>query len=102
MGIMSIDLYIIPLLMFSSSLVGILINRDNIILILISIEIMLFSLSINFGVIFHSVWNSKSLMIILCIITVAAVESAIGLSIMILFYKVRGSFSLRFLNLLKG
>jgi len=41
-------------------------------------------------------------MIILCIITVAAVESAIGLSIMILFYKIRGSLSLRFLNLLKG
>ena len=99
---MAFDFHILPLLMFSSSLIGILVNRDNIILILISIEIMLFSLSINFAVIFYSFWNYKSLMIILCIITVAAVESAIGLSIMILFYKIRGSLSLRFLNLLKG
>lgn len=46
--------------------------------------------------------NCIGLVIFIFIITVAAVESAIGLSIMISFYKVKGSISIRLLNLLKG
>lgn len=46
--------------------------------------------------------NSIGLVIFIFVITVAAVESAIGLSIMISFYKVKGSISIRLLNLLKG
>lgn len=92
----------LPLLMFILSVIGIIINRSNIILVLICIEIMLLSISLNF--LLHS-YVSESLLgqiSSVYIITVAAVESAIGLSIMISFYKIRGSIAIRFLNLLKG
>ena len=78
------------------------INRTNIILLLISIEIILRSISLNFLIAASSINNFTRLVIAVFIITVAAVESAIGLSIMISFYKTKWSISIRFLNLLKG
>nr|YP_010889996.1 NADH dehydrogenase subunit 4L [Bargmannia elongata]WJJ69983.1 NADH dehydrogenase subunit 4L [Bargmannia elongata] len=96
------SLYFLPFIIFTISIIGIILNRSNIILILICIEIMLLSISIN--LILHSVLLETILGQIysIYIITVAAVESAIGLSIMISFYKLKGSISIKFLNLLKG
>ena len=102
MRIMIFSIYSLPFIIFTLSIIGIILNRSNIILILICIEIMLLSISISF------ILNSILLETIIgqlysiYIITVAAVESAIGLSIMISFYKIKGSISIRFLNLLKG
>ncbi len=96
------DLTFAPLVIFSLSLLGIILNRTNIILLLICIEIMLLSMTLNF-LIYGLLLNSISTQIgAIYIITVAAVESAIGLSIMIAFYKIKGSISIRFLNLLRG
>nr|YP_010118125.1 NADH dehydrogenase subunit 4L [Turritopsis lata]QQW46725.1 NADH dehydrogenase subunit 4L [Turritopsis lata] len=92
----------LPLIMFSLSLIGIVINRSNIILILICIEIMLLSVCLNFLVNSFLIDNLLGQIYSIYIITVAAVESALGLSIMISFYKVKGSISIRLLNLLKG
>lgn len=102
MRIMILNLNFLPLILFILSIMGILINRSNIILILICIEMMLLSISLNFLI--HA-FILDSLLGQICsiyIITVAAVESAIGLSIMISFYKLKGSISIRFLNLLRG
>jgi len=102
MRIMSLNLEFLPLLIFFLSIIGLLLNRSNILLILINIEIMLLSLSLNFLI---SCYYSNILsgqIISIFVITVAAVESAIGLSIMISFYKLRGSVSIKLLNLLKG
>lgn len=96
------DLTFVPLIIFSLSLLGIILNRTNIILLLICIEIMLLSMTLNF-LIYGLLLSSISTQIgAIYIITVAAVESAIGLSIMIAFYKIKGSISIRFLNLLRG
>jgi len=96
------DLTFVPLVIFSLSLLGIILNRTNIILLLICIEIMLLSMTLNF-LIYGLLLSSISTQIgAIYIITVAAVESAIGLSIMIAFYKIKGSISIRFLNLLRG
>lgn len=91
-----------PLLLFALSLLGIVINRSNIILILICVELML--LSVSFFFLVHALVTDSILgqVVALWVITVAAVESAIGLSIMIAFYKLKGSISIRFLNLLRG
>nr|ALO20746.1 NADH dehydrogenase subunit 4L [Euphysa aurata] len=96
------EINFLPLLLFNLSLIGLMINRSNILLILISIEIMLLSLSLNF--IITSIYNESIIgqIIAIFITTVAAVESAIGLSIMIAFYKIRGSISIKLINLLKG
>ena len=102
MRIMFIDFNFLPILIFSLSLLGITINRTNIILLLICIEMMLLSICLNFLIIAYFISNTIGLIIFIFIITVAAIESAIGLSIMISFYKVKGSISIRFLNVLKG
>ena len=102
MRIMIIEFNFLPIILFSLSFLGIIINRTNIILILICIEMMLLSICLNFMIITLSVNNSLGLVIFIFVITVAAVESAIGLSIMISFYKVKGSISIRLLNVLKG
>ena len=102
MGIMFFSIYSLPFLIFILSIIGIIINRTNIILILICIEIMLLSITLNlmvYSITFETVMGH---VYSIYIITVAAVESAIGLSIMISFYKIKGSISIRFLNLLKG
>ncbi len=96
------EITLLPLIVFLLSLLGVIINRTNIILLLLCIEIMLLSMTMNFltyGFLNQSISAQISAIFI---ITVAAVESAIGLSIMISFYKIKGSLSLRFLNLLKG
>jgi NADH:ubiquinone oxidoreductase subunit K len=69
---------------------------------LICIEIMLLSITLNFLIQSFLTDAIIGQITSLWIITVAAVESAIGLSIMISFYKLKGSISIRFLNLLKG
>lgn len=102
MRVMFFSIYSLPFLIFILSIIGIIINRTNIILILICIEIMLLSITLNlmvYSVTFETVMGH---VYSIYIITVAAVESAIGLSIMISFYKIKGSISIRFLNLLKG
>nr|YP_010890064.1 NADH dehydrogenase subunit 4L [Praya dubia]WJJ70088.1 NADH dehydrogenase subunit 4L [Praya dubia] len=89
-------------IIFIISIMGIIINRSNILLILILIETMLLSISINF--IINSITNNNNIgqIYTLYIITVAAVESAIGLSIILTFYKLKGGISIKLLNLLKG
>ena len=77
-------------------------NQTNIILILICIEVMLLSISLNFLIYAYTLNNILGQLSAIYVITVAAVESAIGLSIMISFYKIKGSISIRFLNILKG
>nr|ALO20798.1 NADH dehydrogenase subunit 4L [Plotocnide borealis] len=97
-----IQLFLLPLIIFMLSILGIMLNRSNIILILICLEIMLLSLALNFLIITCQNFSLFGQVVSLYIITVAAVESAIGLSIMIVFYKIKGSISIKYLNLLKG
>nr|WJJ70124.1 NADH dehydrogenase subunit 4L [Praya sp.] len=89
-------------IIFIISIIGIIVNRSNILLVLILIETMLLSISIN--LILNSIINNNNIgqIYTLYIITVAAVESAIGLSIILTFYKLKGSISIKLLNLLKG
>lgn len=102
MRIMITNLNFLPLIIFILAIIGILINRSNIILILICVEMMLLSISLNFLIHSFIINSILGQMCSIYVITVAAVESAIGLSIMISFYKLKGSISIRFLNLLKG
>nr|YP_010890108.1 NADH dehydrogenase subunit 4L [Craseoa lathetica]WJJ70144.1 NADH dehydrogenase subunit 4L [Craseoa lathetica] len=96
------SLKIFPLLLFILSIIGIILNRSNVLFIFIFIEILFISIIINLMIIslFHeSIINQ---LYSLYIITIAAIETSIGLSILISFYKLKGSISIRLLNLLKG
>ena len=81
---------------------GIFFNRKNIIIMLMSIELMLLAINLNF--IIFSVYLDDLLgqIFAIFILTVAAAESAIGLSILIIFSRIKGSLAIDFINLMKG
>jgi len=86
--------------LFAIGLFGILMNRENLILILFSIELMLISINLNF--LFFSLYLDDLLgeIFSLLVLTIAASESAIGLAIIIIFFRTRGSINLNQINLL--
>ena len=86
--------------LFCLGLYGIILNRQNIIIILMSIEILLLSINLNFlyfSIILDDIMGQVFSLVIL---TVAASESAICLAIMIVFYKLSGNIDIYKLNLL--
>ena len=100
--VMEMQFCTLPLLLFVLSLLGISINRSNIILILVCFEMMLLSIILSFLFATYFLDNNLGQIASIFIMTMAAVESAIGLSIMIVFSKLKGSVAIRFLNVLKG
>jgi NADH-quinone oxidoreductase subunit K len=92
----------VSLLLFLLGVWGIFLNRKNIIVMLMSIELMLLAINMNF--VFFSVYLDDLVgqMFALFVLTVAAAESAIGLALLVVYYRVRGTIAVEFINLLKG
>ena len=89
-------------ILFVFGVFGIFINRKNVITILMSIELILLSVSINL-VAFSAYSNDLSGQIFsLFILTVAAAEAAIGLAILVVYFRNRGSISVDDINVMKG
>lgn len=90
------------ILLFLIGVIGIIINRKNIIILLMCIELIL--LAINFLLLTSSILldNINGQIFAFYILVVAASESAIGLSILVAYYRVRGSIAIKYINLLKG
>jgi len=89
-------------ILFFIGILGLFFVRRHIIILLLAIELIF--LAINFNFLIFSVFLDDLLgqFYALAIITVAASESAIGLAILVIFYRLRGSISLDIINLLKG
>lgn len=92
----------VPMILFIIGLSGIFLNRKNLLIILMSIEIILLAINMNF--IIFSVYLDDLLgqVFALLILTVAAAESAIGLAILVIYYRARGTISIEQIHLLKG
>ena len=92
----------VAMILFFIGLSGIFLNRKNILLLLMSIELML--LAINFNFIVFSVFLDDVLgqLFALLVLTVAAAESAIGLAILVVYYRIRGTIAIEFINLMRG
>lgn len=92
--------FFLHIFLFIIGLFGIIINRQNLILILISIELILLSINLNF--LFFSFYLDDLMgeIFTLIILTVAAAESAIGLAIVIVFFKIRGTIHVNSISLL--
>jgi NADH-quinone oxidoreductase subunit K len=92
----------VSLLLFLLGVWGIFLNRKNIIVMLMSIELMLLAVNMNF--VFFSVYLDDLVgqLFALFVLTVAAAESAIGLALLVVYYRVRGTIAVEFINLLKG
>ena len=80
--------------LFIISLIGIVVNRQNILITLMCIELVLLSLNLNFIVFSIYLDDLYGQLFSLFILTIAASESAIGLAIIIIYYRIRGSISM--------
>lgn len=93
---------LISVLLFIIGLLGIFLLKKNLIIILMSIELML--LAINFNFIIFSVYLDDVIgqIFALFILTVAAAESSIGLAILVIYYRLKGVISINLVNYIKG
>ena len=93
---------IIPAISFFIGVSGIIFNKKNAILILISVELML--LAINFIFLTSSIYLDDRIgqIFALLILTVAAAESSIGLGLLVVYYRMQGSVSIDSINLMRG
>ena len=89
-------------ILFLLGIVGIIVNRKNIIILLMSVELMLLSINFLLLTISSFIDDVTGQVFALYILVVAAAESAIGLSILVAYYRVKGSISVKFINLLRG
>ena len=89
-------------LLFTLGICGIFLNRKNVITILMSIELMLLAININFVAFSVYLGDLVGQVFTLFILTVAAAEAAIGLAIVVVYYRNRGNISVENINQMKG
>ena len=102
---MEIGLYhylVLAALLFTIGVFGIFLNRKNVIVILMSIELMLLAVNINFVAFSSYMGDLAGQVFALFVLTVAAAESAIGLAILVVFFRNRGSIAVEDISSLKG
>jgi NADH-quinone oxidoreductase subunit K len=88
--------------LFSLAVIGIFLNRKNLIVLLMAIELMLLAVNTNFVAFSHYLGDMQGQIFVFFILTVAAAESAIGLAILVLLFRNRSSVNVDELNALKG
>ena len=89
-------------ILFSLGIFGIFLNRKNVIIILMSVELMLLAVNLNLVAFSNFLHDLTGQVFAMFVLTVAAAESAIGLAIMIAFFRNRGSIEVEDVNVMKG
>ncbi len=89
-------------LLFALSVIGIYLNRRNLIVLLMAIELMLLAVNMNFVAFSHYLGDMAGQVFVFFILTVAAAESAIGLAILVVLFRNRSTISVDELDTLKG
>ena len=89
-------------ILFSISIAGIFLNRKNVILLLMAIELMLLAVNMNFIAFSHYLNDLSGQVFVFFILTVAAAEAAIGLAILVVLYRNRTTINVQDLENLKG
>lgn len=92
----------IAAILFTLGIFGIFLNRKNVIIILMSVELMLLAVNINLVACSAYAGDLVGQIFALFILTVAAAEAAIGLAILVVFFRNRGSIAVEDVNLMKG
>jgi len=93
---------IVAALLFVISVAGIFINRKNLLILLMCIELMLLAVNINFVAFSHFLGDVTGQVFVFFVLTVAAAEAAIGLAILIVLFRRRRTINVDDLNSLKG
>ena len=89
-------------ILFTLGIFGIFLNRKNVTVILMSIELILLAVNINMVAFSSHLGDIVGQIFTLIVLTVAAAEAAIGLAILVVFYRNRGSIAVEDINLMKG
>ncbi|MTI63096.1 NADH-quinone oxidoreductase subunit NuoK [Methylophaga sp.] len=96
------DYLILAALLFSLAVAGIFLNRKNIIILLMCIELMLLAVNLNFIAFSHFSGDPAGQVFVFFILTVAAAEAAIGLAILVLLFRNLSTINVSEINSLKG
>jgi NADH-quinone oxidoreductase subunit K len=96
------DYLIVAAVLFAISIAGIFINRKNLLILLMAIELMLLSVNINFLAFAYFLNDIHGQVFVFFILTVAAAESAIGLAILVVLFRARRTINVAELKQLKG
>ncbi len=102
---MTIGLYnylTVAAILFTIGVMGIFLNRKNIIIILMSVELILLAVNINFVAFSSYLGDLVGQVFALFVLTVAAAEAAIGLAILVVYFRNRGTIAVEDVNLMKG
>ena len=89
-------------ILFALSVIGIFLNRRNLIVLLMAIELMLLAVNLNFVAFSHYLGDMAGQVFVFFILTVAAAESAIGLAILVVLFRNRATINVDELDSLKG
>ena len=96
------EVLVLAALLFCISVAGIFINRKNVIILLMCIELMLLSVNLNFIAFSHFLGDLHGQVFVFFILTVAAAEAAIGLAILVVLFRNRNTINVVDLDTLKG
>jgi NADH-quinone oxidoreductase subunit K len=89
-------------ILFTLGIFGIFLNRKNVIIILMSIELMLLAINLNLVAFSAFLGDLAGQVFAMFVLTVAAAEAAIGLAILVVYFRNRGSIEVEDINLMKG
>ena len=92
----------IAAILFTLGILGIFLNRKNVIIILMSVELMLLAVNINLVAFSVSLGDLVGQVFAMLVLTVAAAEAAIGLAILVVYFRNRGSIAVEDINMMKG
>ncbi len=96
------DYLLLSAILFAISVAGIIINRNNVITLLMCIELMLLAVTTNFIAFSHFLQDSAGQVFVFFILTVAAAEATIGLAIIVVLFRNRATIDVDKINQLKG
>jgi NADH-quinone oxidoreductase subunit K len=96
------DYLVVAAILFSLSVAGIFLNRKNLIILLMCVELMLLAVNINFIAFSHFLGDTAGQVFVFFILTVAAAEAAIGLAILMVLFRNRRTINVEDLDTLKG
>jgi len=89
-------------ILFTLGILGIFLNRKNVIIILMSVELMLLAVNINLVAFSVELGDLIGQIFAMLVLTVAAAEAAIGLAILVVYFRNRGSIAVEDINMMKG
>tara|TARA_B110000444_G_C18838470_1_gene597473 strand:+ start:676 stop:978 length:303 start_codon:yes stop_codon:yes gene_type:complete len=97
-----LNFFFLSIFLFFIGFLGIFVNRKNVLLIIMCVELILLAINFSFLITSSYIDDIFGQIFAIFILTVAAAESSIGLAILVIYYRIRGTISIEFINLLKG